>query len=81
LQGSKNKQMHDTTYTHLAELRVHVEAVIQAKLEAHEQMANGYESAVFRHNARRSHVTRAGCMRPRLREHTCSAAGCTCAFG
>ena len=35
----------------------------------------------FRHNARRSHVTRAGCMRPRLREHTCSAAGCTGAFG
>ena len=65
LQGSKNKQMHDTTSTHLAELRVHVEAVIQAKLAAHEQAVNGYgsyESAVFRHtrSARNTHMDACG---------------------
>ena len=65
LQGSKNKQMHNTTSTHLAELRVHVEAVIQAKLAAHEQAVNGYgsyESAVFRHtrSARKTHMDACG---------------------
>ncbi len=79
MQGSKNKQMHDTTSTHLAELRVHVEAVIQAKLEAHEQTANGYESAVFppqcaalARNTRRMHAatnSRAHVFRRRL--HRC----------
>ncbi len=52
LQGSKNREMHDMTYKHLAALRDHVEAFIKDRLESHEMTVNSYESTVSPTHAR-----------------------------